>query len=433
MLVTLYRATAQAQSALAFKLTGDVTAASERRALDVLVPLRATGNLAAALPMTGELALLRVFQGRLRAAAATYAEAAELAPAPDNLHRMSGSPTYYFGLGDLLREQNDLDGAAALLEQGIALLHGVLAIDGESASRGYVAFARLQHARGETAAAHRTLEEFLRLARERAFFPILSARVLAARARLRLAEGELAAAVQWAEQSGIKVDDELSFLREGEYLTLARVRIAQGRLSPAGPYLDEAQQLLARLLQAAERGQRMGSVIEILILQALAYHAQDRRSAALAALERALTLAAPEGYVRVFVDEGLPMAALLEDAAHAAVERAYVATLRAAFPPFALGGSDASSERPIVIQHPGAQILNLPEPLTEREREVLGLVAAGLSNQQVARQLTLSPYTVQSHVRSIFGKLGVSSRSAATRFAWEHGLIKRQSGTAADR
>ncbi len=146
--------------------------------------------------------------------------------------------------------------------------------------------------------------------------PLPDVRPIAAlKARVWVAQGRLTEALGWARERGLSVDDDLSYLREFEHITLARVLIARYKSDRADGAIHEAMGLLERLLQAAEEGGRMGSVIEILVLQALAHEAQGDIPLALASLERALTLAEPEGYVRIFVDEGLPMAALLREAA----------------------------------------------------------------------------------------------------------------------
>ncbi|HZG66655.1 MAG TPA: hypothetical protein VEZ12_07915, partial [Herpetosiphonaceae bacterium] len=311
MLVTIFRSATKSFTGLTYKVTGDVTSASERLAADVIAPVRAAGNLFATLYSMTYLALLQVYQGRLRVAADTYAQAAQLAPEAGGLQILVASPIYYIGRGDLLRERNELDAAAQYLRQGIDLVRGTMTIDANAATHGYIAWARLQQARGDSLGARATLEEFVHLAEQRDFFHVLVARGAAAQAQLVLAQGDLAAARRWAETSGLGVDDELAFFRESEYLALARVYIAQGRHSSVRHILCDAVALLDRLLQAAETGERNGSVIEILILRALALQAQGDLSHALDVLERALTLAAPEDYVRVFVDEGAPMAVLL--------------------------------------------------------------------------------------------------------------------------
>ena len=217
-----------------------------------------------------------------------------------------------------------------------------------------------------------------------------------------MAQGDLPAARCWAGQSGLSPHDaELPYAREREYLTLARVRIAQGREDPAGPFLADALHVLNRLLQEAEAKARMGSALEMLILQALALHAQHDRQGALIALQRALTLAAPEGYIRLFVDEGVPMHVLLRQIRphlHGSMQ-GYVATLLSAF-----GGQPASPA-------PGPS--SLVEPLTGREREVLRLLLEGASNREIARRLVLSINTVKRHIYNLCGKLGVQSRTQA--------------------
>jgi LuxR family maltose regulon positive regulatory protein len=198
-------------------------------------------------------------------------------------------------------------------------------------------------------------------------------------------------------------DDDLRYPREGEYLALARVRIAQGRNDPANSFLQDALRLLDRLFQDVEPKARMSSVLEILVLRALAHQAQGDRTSALTALERALVLAAPEGYIRLFVDEGAPMLALLRLAkAHSSVPD-YVANLLSAF------GEQHTSDLPLPSTRSGP----LVEPLTEREREVLGLLLEGASNREIARRLVLSVNTVKRHVYNLCGKLGVQSRAQA--------------------
>jgi LuxR family maltose regulon positive regulatory protein len=226
--------------------------------------------------------------------------------------------------------------------------------------------------------------------------------VAAARAQLELAWGNLAAAIRWADSSGLSTEDEdLSYPRESEYLALARVRIAQGRDDPQSPFLQEVLHLLDRLLRDAEAKARMNSVLEILVLRALALEAQGDRTAALSTLERALLLAEPEGYIRLFVDEGTPMLALLRQARERGIVPGYVTTLLSAF------GEQNLSALPFTSARPSP----LAEPLTQREREVLRLLLAGASNRQIAQRLVLSVNTVKRHVYNLCGKLGLQSRT----------------------
>jgi ATP/maltotriose-dependent transcriptional regulator MalT len=210
----------------------------------------------------------------------------------------------------------------------------------------------------------------------------------------------LRAATSWLEQSGISTaDDDLGYLREREYLTLARVRIAQGCEGPSASFFQDTFQLLDRLLQDAEAKARKSSILELLLLQSLAKEAQGERNEAFSTLERGLSLAEPEGYVRLFVDEGAPMLALLRQARVRGIVPHYVAMLLTAF------GEPVDVAR--LPSHAGALI----EPLTEREREVLQLLAEGASNREIAQRLILSVGTVKKYVYNICGKLGVRSRT----------------------
>jgi LuxR family maltose regulon positive regulatory protein len=198
----------------------------------------------------------------------------------------------------------------------------------------------------------------------------------------------------------VRPNDEISYPQEFAYLTLVRVRIAQGRRDPSGPALSDALYLLDRLLSAAEAGMRMDSVIEILILQALVLQAQGDAPRALVPLARALMLAAPEGYVRVFLDEGASLVTLLRAACAHGMVADYAAHL--------LTHADLSAP-PAPATPPGAR-RSLPKPLTERERDVLRLLAAGRSNRAIADELVVAVGTVKRHISSIMGKLQAESR-----------------------
>ena len=226
------------------------------------------------------------------------------------------------------------------------------------------------------------------------------------------------AAKRWADEQGLTADDDLSYLCEYEHITLARLLIAQHQDAGDSDALDDALRLLARLAQAAEAGERMGSLIEILTLQALTYQAQGHLPEAMATLERALALAEPEGYVRLFVDEGEPMAALLGEAAKRGIMPTYVQRLQAA-----LAGDNEETAvpqptiRPIPAQSP-------IDPLSKRELEILTLIAAGLKNKEIAAQLVISLNTVLYHIKNIYSKLGVNKRTLAVTKARELNLIE---------
>ena len=229
------------------------------------------------------------------------------------------------------------------------------------------------------------------------FFPNVRP-VSAVKARVRVAQGKLGEAVDWAREQGLSVDDDLSYLREFEHITLARVLLARHAI-------PDAMRLLKSLLRAADDGARIGSVIEILLLQAIGHQLQTEVAAALVPLERALTHAEPEGYVRIFVDEGPAMAALLQ----------VVAAKRRTAPEYArrlLTAFGKPENRTPVTQL-------LMEPLSERELDVLRLLGTDLDGPDIARQLVVSLSTLRTHTRSIYSKLGVNNRRAAVRRAEE--------------
>jgi LuxR family transcriptional regulator, maltose regulon positive regulatory protein len=235
-----------------------------------------------------------------------------------------------------------------------------------------------------------------------------------------LARGEVAAAARWASGRGLGTGDEPGYPREGEYLALARILLAEHASS-------QALGLLERLhAQAAAQG-RTGSVIEVAALQALARAASGDQDAALATLAEALALAAPQGYLRVFADEGAPMARLLGRLASA--QRTGRAALPGAVPPhyldqlaraFQPGGPHPASR----TARGAAGVAGLAEPLSDRELEVLGLLAAGKSNQQIADELVVVLDTVKKHVGHILGKLGAANRTQAVARARALGLLR---------
>jgi LuxR family maltose regulon positive regulatory protein len=400
--------------ARAYLVSGDVTPASEREIAAAVALNRTYNNPFATVSSMTLLARLHVLQGKLRQAAATYEQVAQVVPQPEILQNMFNSILYYFGLGDLLREWNQLEVAERHLAQGMALAMEPLTVEPFVAVFGYTALARLMQARGNTREALMILETLMHLAEQRHFPQHQITQVAAVGAQLELAQGNLAVAIRWADASGLSTEDEdLPYPSEVGYLVLARVRIAQARDDPSAPFLQDILHLLERLRESAERSARLGSVLVILIVQALALQAQGDRTSAISTLERALLLAMPEGYIRIFVDEGASMLALLRDShAHSEVPE-YATTLLEAF------GTQYVQDLPSISAHPFA----LLDPLTEREREVLRLMLTGASNREIARNLVLSVNTVKRHVYNICGKLGVQSRTQAISRAWDLHLV----------
>jgi LuxR family transcriptional regulator, maltose regulon positive regulatory protein len=238
-------------------------------------------------------------------------------------------------------------------------------------------------------------------------------------ARLLLAHGRIADAVHWAAERGLDVSDEPSYPRERDHLVLARVLLAQH--AP-----KRTLELLARLRTLAAAQGRTGSLIEIQALQVVALHAAGNQAAALGTLAEALTLGAPEGWLRVFVDEGPPLAALVrqllvsrrqeQPALAEAVPREYLARLADAFEQAGLPVRPPTSRGGVVVA-------GLVEPLTARELEVLGLLAAGAPNRAIAEQLVVTQETVKKHLSHLFDKLGAANRTQAVARARQLGLL----------
>jgi LuxR family maltose regulon positive regulatory protein len=207
----------------------------------------------------------------------------------------------------------------------------------------------------------------------------------------------------------LSATDDLTYVQEFEHISLAAVLLAQGIHDGADHTIVEAADLTERLLGAAEDGGRHGGAIEILVVQALARHARGDLAGAMASLDRAVALAEPEGYVRIFIDEGPRMAALLKLAAKQPNAPSYVRRLLAAV---------ATAEGAAVAQP-------LIEPLSDRELEVLRLLETDLGGPDIARELLVSLSTVRTHTQNIYAKLGVNSRRAAIRRAAELDLLTR--------
>jgi LuxR family maltose regulon positive regulatory protein len=400
----MLHASALGTAANVYLVDGDMTSATESFVERTVASVRAMGNLPTTMRSISNLARLQLLQGRLRQAAVTIEHAVQLAAGHGGLQALINGADYYFILGDLLREWNQLDSAEQQLVEGMRLVKETATADAEMITRGYMTLARLQQARRQSTRVRETLDAFTQMSRQRGYAPALVAHGVAVQAQVELAHGNLAAAIHWADTSSLGADDELIYSREQEYLTLARVRITQGRETPKDPFLSEALMLLERLLEDAEAKMRMRSVLEVLLLRALALQAQGDYAGAMTTLGRALALAEPEGYIRLFLDEGPPMVALLRQAQKHKMASGYVMTLLEAADEPRGTDSDLLSLRssPLV------------EPLTTREREVLRLLMDGASNREIAAYLVLSINTVKKHILNLCGKLGVQSRTQAT-------------------
>jgi LuxR family maltose regulon positive regulatory protein len=436
------RPPAIAMSVLAYFSDGNVTPTMERVAEEAVGHVQTSGNLSLATRSITNLARMRVLQGRLRQALATYEVVAQKVPWPDVLRTLPSGLSYYFGVGDIRREWNNLDIAQEYLAQGIAIVEGRTTADAPIIALGYTSLARLLQARGEYGRAFALLEQHAYLARQRPFMPYLLAQGAAVQTQIALAQGNIRTAIHWADGCSLSVNDDPGYLYEREYLTLARVRIAQGRANPSGPFLIDALVLLGRLLADAQSKARIHSAIEILVLRTLALHARGDFPAALNILKQALTLAEPEGYVRIFLDEGAPMLALLSQVGGddpsllGYVQRLLThAQMAPGNPPTLTRDNDRSRNQALLDPlAPGNSPVSSPDnerfrnqalldPLSERELEVIQLMAAGASNEEIAEHLVIAVGTAKRHVSNILAKLAVSNRTQAVARARELGLL----------
>ena len=409
------RTTARLHVAKAFRVHGDVTDRMERDALDVVAPIRASGNLLGSVAAIANVARLQRMQGRLRATEATYREMLDLAAGPDALRGLHGSLAYYVGMGDLYREWDDLDAAEAHLAEAMALMPGRRTADADDVALGYIAVAGVRQARGDIEGAAATMDRLADEAHQRGFVPHLRRRVAAERARLALSTGDLAAAVAWERASGIQADQPADFLREAETLVAARVWIARSDRSNIRFLIPPTLALLDRLLDDAEAKSRRASEIDILIVRALAHQAAREEGEATESLARALEIAEPEGYVRRFLDEGPALEALLRAARGRGIATRYIDRLLAA-------GSGRGVD---AVRVGGGVALDASgvDVLSARELEVLKLMTSGRSNAEIARSMVVAVSTVKTHVNNIFGKLQVSSRADAIERARDLRLV----------
>ena len=400
----LRRGAAAALLGLASWTSGELEAAHRMFADGMANVLRA-GNVSDAISGVVALADIRIAQGRLRQAMRTLEEGVRLAS--EHGGGVQGTADLYVSMSELCREHNDLDAAERHLRRSEEL--GERTGFPPNGSRRRIATAKIREARGDPDGALDLLREAERMGGG-GFFPDVRP-AAALQARVWLSQGRAEEALEWARAQRVNVDDDLTYLREFEHITLARTLLVRWRIERTDRFMTEATELLNRLLREAEEGGRRGSAIEIAILQALAHQSRGDVPAALAPLERALRLAEPEGYARVFADEGKPMAALLEAAAMRGIVPNYARRLLAAFREGELTTEPASTAEPP------------REALSERERGVLRLLGTDLSGPDIARELSVSLNTLRTHTKHIYDKLQVNSRRAAVRRAKELGLV----------
>jgi LuxR family maltose regulon positive regulatory protein len=401
----LERSRATVSLGFTYWASGDLEGAY-RALVEWIESAQKSGNIVFAVASTFAMADIMVAQGRLHEAVRAYKKSLRLASEHDE-HVQRVIAHLYLGLAMLYHEVGDQEAAAQYLQKGSEM--GELSTLPDWPTRWSLAQAQLKESRGDLDAALDLLEEAKRLY-VRNTMPVLYP-VEALKARVYIRQDRLPEAVAWSNERGLSVEDELSYLSEFEHITLARLLLAEYERTREEQSVLQALGLLERLLEAAEDRGGMGSVIKILVLQALAHQARGEITLANAPLERALALAEPEGYLRIFVDEGPPMAALLKQVkAESGNEREYIQKLLAAF-------DDKESQSSSISPQP------LIEPLSERELDVLQLIAQGLTNPEIASKLYLSLNTVKAHTRNIYGKLEVNNRTQAVAKARSLGVL----------
>jgi LuxR family maltose regulon positive regulatory protein len=402
----VWRGAAASILGLAAWTSGDLAAAYASYAEGMQL-LQQAGNIPDAVAGAITRADIRMAQGRLRDAKRIYERGLQLAT-EGQASVLRGAADMHVGLSSIHREHGDLDLAMQHLQ--ISQTLGEHLGFPQYPYRWCVATARIQEARGDMDGALDRYREA-----ERRYTGDFSPNVcpIAVRmARVHIIQGRLDEAQAWARDAGVSVNDDLSYLHEFAHLTLVRLLLAQAAQDGDAHSLAEAIGLLERLLHAAEMGERWGSVIDILVVYALAWEQGGDLPAAWASLERALTLAEPEGYLRTFVDEGVSMRRLLPHATENARTRSYARRLLQAF--------EEPAPSP-TLEKPATS--SLVEPLTTREIEILRLIAAGLRNQEIADQLFISLPTVKRHVANAYGKLEATHRTEAVARAQALNLL----------
>ncbi len=372
-------------------------------------------HVADVLGCTIALADIATTQGRLQGAEASIHRALEAARRAGTSEPLRGTADMHVAMSVLDLERNDLAAAAEDLRRSDEL--GDAAGLPQNAYRWRVALARLRSAQHDTDSAVDLLADA-----ERVYVGDFSPNVqpiAATRARVLAAAGRMEEALAWASTTRVRTTDPVSYLTEYEHATLVRVELAAA--APTGSLDSATMSLLERLITDAQTGERRGSLIELLVLHALADQAAGRVSAAAETLQTALRLAEPEGYCRTFTREGTAMAALLEAVADRCGAWPYLQRLQAA-----IRGDDprpGSADRVVSDASTLPRSGDVVEPLSVRELEILRYLGSELDGPAIARELTVSLTTVRTHTQHIYAKLGVNNRRAAIRRAHQLGLF----------
>ena len=403
--------------AMGHALRGDLISATQAFEKVVETSQKA-GNVIMMLMGLSNLAGLHYQQGRLHQAWDEYQKVLDVSK--EQLGgRSQPMGRVLLGMGELAREWNDLEGACKFLSEAAEIFKQFVDI---GLTMAYLSLARVYLSQGKWDEVQVILEDARQHSSASKTTVIDDNLTELMQARLWIASGELDRAEQWARRSGLldrPLGDLVALadhnatafeLVQGEYLTLVRLFLAQNQFT-------HALNILEVVRSHNEKRAQMRRVIEVLLLQAIAYQQQGADELAMKAFSEALTLAEPEGYMRTFLDEGQPVAQLLYKAMASNHSYAYAGSLLTALTKQEL--------QPAVPIKKADTVQDLVEPLSEREREVLGLIAEGLTNQEIGRQLHISLSTVKGHTTNIYGKLGVKNRTQAVTLAQNLGLIAR--------
>jgi LuxR family maltose regulon positive regulatory protein len=406
---------AAALSGLASWTTGDLEAAHASYATSLQALTRA-GHIADVLGCSIAMADMELRLGRLRDAERTLEDALELAESttPEGATVLRGTADMLVGLSRVAWHRNDLAAVAEHLRRSDEL--GEAAALAQNPYRWRVGMARLRAAEGDLATALELLDEA-----ERVYVGDYSPNVQpvhATRARVLAAQGAVAEARAWARQHRVAVDDDLTYLREYEHITLVRVLMAEHAAAGSPQRLRDAAALVDRLLAAATDGGRVGTVIELEILRSVIHDAAGERDPALRALSRADALAAADGWVRVFVDAGPAVTGMLRELARRRPGSDYAEELLTV-----VTGTGSAATGPADEAAAPARRAELVDPLSDRELEVLRLLRSDLDGPAIARELVVSLNTVRTHTKHIYTKLGVNNRRAAISRAHQLGLL----------
>src|SRR6266545_235609 len=377
-------------------------AEAERAFAGIVAEGREAGEPHLTLTAGSVLGRIQRAQGRLEAALRTYQEGLEFAARTGPTVVLSAAVAHV-GMAEVFYERNQFD--QALRHGGEGISRGRQLTTTQTLASGLATLAWIRQAMGDPAGAREAMDEAYQVMPNLEIVALHNL-VPAERARQLLAQGDVKQAARWVEERGLEEQDEPGYAREREYLVLARYLLSQHMP-------DRALVLLERLGAAAKTQARMGSLIEIHLLQALGLQAMGKADQAMKVVAQALLQAEPEGYIRTFVDEGRPMAALLHRALSRGVTADYTARLLAAFP--AVDQGTQPSPAPVTFP--------FNEPLSERELEVLRLLASGASNQEIAEELSIALTTARKHVSNIIGKLGVTNRTQAVSRGRDFGLL----------